>query len=201
MYRYAAQNVDPEITSRAVGKDLPVKPKFAIEVCRAIRGRSVKGAKLFLEDVVALKRAVPFRKVQRNIKHQKGVGPGRFPVKVAAAALKVLKDAESNAEYKGLDPTRMFVRHAAASRASPIRGFMPRAQGRATAWDTHTTHLEIVLEEREEGEAKAAAPAPEKPAKPTKGAKGEKEKASKARRAGERARAKKAKKTSKKKEE
>jgi large subunit ribosomal protein L22 len=167
MYRYAAQNVDSEVTSRAVGKDLPVKPKFAIEVAAAIRGRPLGKAKQFLEDVVALKRAVPFRKTTRNIKHRKdGVGPGKYPVKVAAAFLRVLKDAESNAEYKGLDPERMFVRHAAANRASPIRGIMPRAQGRATAWDTHTSHLEIVLEEREpkeSGAAKDAAPAAEKP--------------------------------------
>ena len=149
-YGYAAQNVDPETTSKAAGREVPVKPKFAVNVCKAIKGKSVKQARQFLEDVVAKKRAVPFRVHKTNIKHQKGgVGPGKFPVATAAATLRILNDAASNAEYKGLDPDTMFVWHAAAHRGAPIPGTMPRAQGRATAWDKSTSHIEIVLKNKE----------------------------------------------------
>ena len=150
-YGYAAQNVDPEVTSKAAGREVPVKPKFAVNVCKAIKGKDVKKARAFLEDVVALKRAVPFHVHKTNIKHQKGgVGPGKFPVAVAAATLRILNDAASNAEYKGLDPETMVVWHAAAHRGAPIPGTMPRAQGRATAWDKSTSHIEIVLKNKEE---------------------------------------------------
>jgi len=150
-YGYAAQNVDPETTSKAAGREIPVKPKFAVNVCKAIKGKTVKQARAFLEGVTELKVAVPFRVHKRQVKHRKGgVGPGQYPVNVAAATLRILNDAASNAEYKGLDPDTMYVWHACAHRGAPMPGSMPRAQGRATAWDKSTSHIEIVLKTKEE---------------------------------------------------
>lgn len=152
-YGYAAQNVDPETTSKAAGREIPVKPKFAVNVCKAIKGKSVKQARTFLEEVVALKTAVPFRVHNRHVKHRKGgVGPGQYPVNVAAATLRLVNEAASNAEYKGLDPENMYVWHACAHRGAPMPGFMPRAQGRATAWNKSTSHIEIVLKNKEKEE-------------------------------------------------
>jgi|ERR1051325_5450993 large subunit ribosomal protein L22 len=152
-YAYAAQNVDAEKTSKALGRDIPVKPKFAMNVCKAIKGKSVKQAKTFLENVVVLKAAVPFRVHKTNIKHRKGgIGPGKYPVRAAAAILRVLKDAESNAEYKGLDPENMVIWHTVAHKARSLPGTMPRAQGRATQWDKQCSHIEIVLKNREKEE-------------------------------------------------
>ncbi|MEA3199229.1 MAG: large subunit ribosomal protein [Thermoplasmata archaeon] len=153
-YGYAAQNVDPETTSKAVGREIPVKPKFAVNVCKAIKGKSVKQARTFLEDVTKLKAAVPFRVHKRQVKHRAGgIGPGQYPVNVAKATLRILNDAASNAEYKGLDPDKMYVWHACAHRGAPIPGIMPRAQGRATAWDKSTSHIEIVLKNESEEKA------------------------------------------------
>lgn len=150
-FGYAAQNVDPETTAKAAGRDIPVKPKFAVNVAKALKGKSVKQARTFLEEVVALKTPVPFRVHKRQVKHRRGgVGPGQFPVSVAAAYLRVLNDASSNAEYKGLDPDNMYVWHACAHRAAPLPGFMPRAQGRATQWNKQCSHLELVLKNKEE---------------------------------------------------
>ena len=150
-YGYAAQNVDPETTAKAAGRELPVKPKFAVNVCKAIKGKTVKQARTFLEGVVELRTAVPFKVHKRQVKHRKGgVGPGQYPVSVAAAMLRILNDASSNAEYKGLDPDNMYVWHAAAHRAAPLPGFMPRAQGRATQWNKQCSHIEIVLKNKEE---------------------------------------------------
>ena len=150
-YGYAAQNVDPEITSRAAGREIPVKPKFTVNVCKAIKGKTVKQARAFLEDVVVLKAAVPFRVHTRQVKHRRGgIGPGQYPVDAAAAVLRVLNDASSNAEYKGLDPDAMYVWHAACHRGAKMPGFMPRAHGRATPWEKSTSHIEIVLKNKEE---------------------------------------------------
>jgi large subunit ribosomal protein L22 len=150
-YGYAAQNVDPEITSKAAGREIPVKPKFTVNVCKAIKGKTVKQARTLLEGAISQTIAIPFRVHKRHVKHQKGgVGPGAYPKNSASAVLRVLNEAASNAEYKGLDPDNMFVWHACAHRGAPQPGFMPRAQGRATPWDKSTTHIEIVLMNKQE---------------------------------------------------
>lgn len=150
-YGYAAQNVDPETTSKAAGREIPVKPKFTVNVCKAIKGKTVKQARTFLESVTRLETPVPFRVHKRQVKHRKGgVGPGQWPVNSARAVLRVLNDAASNAEYKGLDPETMYVWHACAHTGRPQQGIMPRAQGRATAWNKSTSHIEIVLKNAED---------------------------------------------------
>ena len=61
--------------------------------------------------------------------------------------LKVLENAENNAEYKGFDPENMKIAHISAYGGRVIRGIMPRAQGRATDKNTKTTNIEIIIEE------------------------------------------------------
>lgn len=152
-YGYAAQNVDPEVTAKAAGREVPVKPKFAVNVCKAIKNKTVAQARTFLEGVVEKKIAVPFRVHNRHVKHRKGgLGPGQYPVNVAAATLRILNEAAANAEYKGLDPETMYIWHTCAHRGAPQPGFMPRAQGRATAWNKSTSHIEIVLKTQEKEE-------------------------------------------------
>jgi large subunit ribosomal protein L22 len=142
---------DPEKTAIASAREVPVKPRHVVNVCRAIRGMSLARAKSYLEAVQKEEAAVPFFRHIRNVKHRRGkIGPGQFPVKAATKVLAVVQSAEANAEYKGLDPEKMFVAHAAMQKSSPIRGSMPRAQGRATPWNTSTCHIEIVLQEREQ---------------------------------------------------
>ncbi len=149
-YGYAAQNVDPETTAKAAGREIPVKPKFAVNVCKAIKGKTIKQARTFLEGVVEKKIAVPFKTHKRHVKHQKGgIGPGAYPVNTAAAMLKILNEAASNAEYKGLDPDTMYIWHTCAHRGAPQPGYMPRAQGRATPWFKSTSHIEIVIKNAE----------------------------------------------------
>ncbi|MGQ0534891.1 MAG: 50S ribosomal protein L22 [Methanobacteriota archaeon] len=184
---------DPEATAIASGRSLPVSPRDAVNVCRAIRGRSLTAAKDFLEGVIEERVAVPYFRHLRNQAHRRGkVGPGAFPRKCAEAILGVLQNAENNAEYKGLDVDRMVVHHAAAHKAGYIPGMMPKAHGSSGAWNTSLSHIEIVLAERPEG-----APHEEAPAKADAEKEGKKE-VSKAKKAGARARAKRAKKQQKK---
>ena len=136
--------------ARARGVELPISPKKTYEVLNAIRGKSLEEARTFLEEVVELKRAVPFRRFNQETAHKRGIGPGRFPKKVARSILQLLQNAESNAEYEGLDTGQLFVFVASSARGKIHKASMPRAQGRATAWNEQTTHVEIVLKEREE---------------------------------------------------
>jgi large subunit ribosomal protein L22 len=136
--------------ARARGVEVPISPKKTYEVMNAIRGLSVDRARTVLTDAIELRRAIPFRRYNQETAHHPASGPGRFAVKVAKNVLQVLENAEQNAEYEGLDVDRLFVRVAACSRGRIQKANMPRAHGRATAWNEQTTNIEIVLAERKE---------------------------------------------------
>ena len=142
---------EPGVTvARARGVEVPISPKKTYEVLNAIRGLPLARARAFLEDVTAHRRAVPFRRYNQETAHKRGIGPGRDPEKVAEHVLKVLTNAQENAEYEGLDTDRLFVKVAASARGRIRKASMPRAHGRATAWNEQTTHIEIVLGEAKE---------------------------------------------------
>jgi large subunit ribosomal protein L22 len=138
---------DPDTTSRAIGKEIPVSPKFSREICRMIKGKKVTDALKMLEEVTELTRPVPIRRYNMGVAHKKGVGPGRFPVKAAKAISKVIESAKQNAEYKGLDAENMRVKLVAAHLGRTIPGHMPRAYGRSTPWNQQTVNIEVILEE------------------------------------------------------
>ena len=140
---------DPDVTAKALGKEMPVSPKFAREVAGMIRGMKVDTARKALEDVIDKKRAVPLKRYNKRVSHKPGVGPGRYPVKAATAILGVLDSAVSNADYKGLDKDNLVISTISVSRGRTIPGHMPRAHGRATQWNQETVNLEIILMEAE----------------------------------------------------
>ncbi|WP_258083074.1 50S ribosomal protein L22 [Thermococcus thermotolerans] len=148
-FSHSFQNFDPDRMARASGRDLRISPKHSIELLREIKGMMLKDAIKYLDDVIALKRPVPMKRFNDSQGHKpgKGFGPGRYPVKVAKAVKKVLLNAKNNAEQKGLDPDRLRIIHAAAQRGPVLRGYIPRAFGRATPFNEQTTHIEIVVEE------------------------------------------------------
>jgi large subunit ribosomal protein L22 len=138
--------------ARARGVEVPISPKKTYEVLNAIRGLPVARATSILEDAIALKRTIPFRRYNQETAHHPGTGPGRYATKVARNVLKVLENARENAEYEGMDVDRLFVKVAASSRGRIRKATMPRAHGRSTTWNEQTTHIEIVLAERKEAE-------------------------------------------------
>ncbi|MEM2869363.1 MAG: 50S ribosomal protein L22 [Thermoplasmata archaeon] len=142
--------VDDTKTAKSIGKELPISPKHAVEICREIRGMPLDRAKEFLEGVIAGRTPVPFRRYTYQVSHQRGCrGPGRFPKKAAQYILRVLEDAESNAEYKGFDTESLEVLQAAAHRGRTWHQRMPRAHGRWTQKDRLMTNIEVILQKRE----------------------------------------------------
>jgi len=146
--RYSTE-VDPDKTAKAFGYELHCSKKDSRNLAYAIKGMKVPDGKKYLQEVIDQKRATPavFHKQKRA--HQKGIGPGSFPQKAAKYILKILENAENNAEYKGFDPENMKITHASAYGGRVVRGIMPRAQGRATNKNTKTTNIEIIIEEVE----------------------------------------------------
>lgn len=149
--KYAYNKKDNEAkTARAMAKSLKISPKHCVEICNALRGMEVDKAKAYLNDVIDMKRAVPFKRHNKKVGHRKGLEgwpTGRYPVKAANQILKVLENAEANAEYKGMDTDKLVIEHISSHRGVVIRGAIPRAFGRVTPFNTPTTHIQIVLEE------------------------------------------------------
>ncbi len=142
-------DVDEETTAKAYGRELPISPKKAREVCMALRKRPVQEAILLLEDVIERRRPVPYRRYKRGVAHRKGMDAGGYPIKVARHLLRLLESARENAEYKGLDADAMVVHHISAYRGQPTKAYRPRALGRSTPWTKERTNVELILREVE----------------------------------------------------
>ncbi len=141
---------DPETTSRAYGRELHISPKKSVEVCNMLRGRDVDAALNILEEIIEKKRAVPYRRHNKRVAHNKGVGPGGYPVNVAKEIKRLIEEAQNNAEDKGLDSEDMRILSLCAHRGQVVRGYRPRAFGRSSPSDRKTTNLEVILEKKED---------------------------------------------------
>ena len=151
-YSFQEQRYDIDRIAKASGRDLRIKPKHAREICACIKGMKVDQAKSFLEDVIQLKRSVPFRRHKKKQAHRKDLKEfkwyaGRFPQKAAARVYEVLTAVESNAEYKGLDVDLCRIIHAAANRGRIIKRYIERAHGRSSPKYKHLSHVELVIYE------------------------------------------------------
>ncbi len=142
---------DAEKTATSRGVDVHCSPKASRNIVRTIKGMRLEDAKEFLEAVTRKETAVPMTVRKQKIKHRKGqgFGPGGYPVKAAERVLRILENAENNAEYKDLETENLRIVHASAYRGETIVKFRPRAQGRATPSCEQTTNMEIVLGEDE----------------------------------------------------
>ena len=184
MATYYSTVSDPATTAQAYGRDMPCSPKSGRNVARAIKGMPVARAKAFLEDVKALKTAVPFKVRVRKIHHRKGgMGSGKYPVQTVKCMLKVLESAEANAEYKGLDKDRLVITHSTAYQGNVIQAYTPRAQGRATPHYNRLCNFEVILTQATDEESKAEGKAARE-AKTGKAAKAASKRESKVRKAG-----------------
>merc|ERR1712142_593091 len=79
-----------------------------------------------------------------------GTASGRWPLKSAQFLLDMLKNAESNAEYKGLDADHLVVDHIMVNRAPKMRRRTYRARGRINPYMSSPCHIEMALVEKEQ---------------------------------------------------
>ncbi len=134
-----------ENMAKATGRDLGISTKKAVEICNALKGKSLEKAKTYLEKVIVLKQAVPMKRFRRDTGHKAGMAAGRYPVKTAVAILSIIESAEANAQNKGLSTKNMVVLHMCAHTASK-----PWHYGRKKRQKMKRTHVEVVLSEHKE---------------------------------------------------
>jgi large subunit ribosomal protein L22 len=137
--------------ARAKANELNMSPKHSIEIAGFIRHKRVNDAIAYLNDVVKLKKALPFRYFNRNVAHKRGLpgnwDAGRYPVKASREYIRILESVKKNAEYIGLDTENLEIIHASANRGRAQKAFFPRAMGRATPKARESVNIEIIVRE------------------------------------------------------
>lgn len=149
----------------------------------------LRRAQRFLKNVMEKKECVPFRRFNGGVGRcaqakQWGTSIGRWPKKSADFLLQLLKNAEANADCKGLDIDRLVVDHIQVrldaclivcyarsdkilcifqvNRAPCLRRRTYRAHGRINPYMSSPCHIEVILSEKEEVVAKVADDEPKK---------------------------------------
>ena len=109
--------------AKAVLRYVRISPRKVGILCDLIRGKSVNQAVAILSTT-----------------HKAASEP----------LLKLVKSAAANAENNHqMDPEKLYVSAALADPGPIIKRFMPRAQGRAYRINKRTSHITIVLKEKE----------------------------------------------------
>ncbi len=147
-YKYSIIT-DPDRSAKASARDIEVSPKAAREICRAIKGMKIDKCKDYLEDVIAKKRSVPYRRFKHKVGHKsdlQGWGPGRYPVKAAKEILKIVENLENNVEYNQLQVDKAKITHAVTLLGTKETRYFYRANGRSTPKVRQKVHIELVAE-------------------------------------------------------
>ena len=83
------------------GKSVPVSTKYSMAICRFIKHKTIEKAIKDLEEVVALRKAVPMK---GEIPHRKGkIMSGRFPKRASESFIMLLKSLLGNANNHDVD--------------------------------------------------------------------------------------------------
>lgn len=145
-FGYSAQLYNPASDVRGSLREVDVSPKEARELAEYIKGMSLDRARSVLNEVIELKRAVPFRRYKKGIAHHRveGFYAGRYPVKAARLFLKLLDNLEASAIYKGFDVSRLVLVHVAAYPGRKLKRYQPRAFGRSSPRNRVLVHIEAV---------------------------------------------------------
>merc|ERR1739848_924692 len=163
MVKYAREPANVTKSAKARGSDLRVHFKNTRESAMAIKKMGLIQAKQYLEDVLAHKRVIVFRRFCGGVgrtaqaKNEGSTnGQGRWPKKSVDAILGLLQNMESNAELKGLQPEQLFITHVQVNQAPKQRRRTFRAHGRMGPYKASPCHVEITASEKPEAVQKGA---------------------------------------------
>jgi large subunit ribosomal protein L22 len=133
-----------ENMAKVTGRSTPVSTKQAIVISDLLRGMNLQKAKSYLEEVIKKKKAVPFTRFNHGIGHKTGMGPGRYPLNSSKEILELLKSAESNAQFKGMNISNIIIAYMNASKAATAWHY-----GRQRRRQMKRTNITIILTEKQ----------------------------------------------------
>ncbi|XP_034862494.1 large ribosomal subunit protein uL22-like [Mirounga angustirostris] len=155
MVRYWLDPENPMKSCKSRGSNLRVHFKNTRKTAQAIKGMHIRKATKCLKGVTLQKQCVPFRRYNGGVGRcaqakQWGWTQGRWPKKIAEFLLHMLKNAESNAELKGLDVNSVVIEHILVNKAPKMRCSMYRAHGRINPYMSSPCHMEMIPTEKEQ---------------------------------------------------
>uniref|UniRef100_A0A8C6B0C9 Large ribosomal subunit protein uL22 n=1 Tax=Monodon monoceros TaxID=40151 RepID=A0A8C6B0C9_MONMO len=141
MVRYSLDPENPTKSCKSRGSNLHIHFKNTSETAQAIKGMHIRKATKYMKDVTLKKQCVPFRRYNGGVGRcpqakQWGWTQGRWPKKNAEFLLYMLKNAEGNAELKGLDGDSLVIEDY-------------RAHGWINPYMSSPCHTEMILTEKE----------------------------------------------------
>merc|ERR1719359_2044584 len=119
-----------------MGVDLRVSYKNTYNVIESIKGMNLRAAQKYLEAVCEKKRCIAFNRYNLGLGRTPQAkefkrSQGRWPVKSCKIVLDLLRNAESNADFKNLDADNLSVSFVQVQRAQHGRRRTYRAHGRS----------------------------------------------------------------------
>merc|ERR1711955_185015 len=155
MTRYSQEPDNATKSCKARGSYLRVHFKNTRETAAVIKRMHLRKAVRFLNDVIKKKQCVPFRRFNGGVGRKAQAKAwnhtqGRWPKKSAEFMLQLLKNAESNAEFKGLDVDSLVIDHIQVNAAPKMRRRTYRAHGRINPYMSSPCHIEMILSEKEQ---------------------------------------------------
>ena len=161
MVKYSREPENSTKSCKARGSDLRVHFKNKREAAQSIKHMQLDKAKGYLEAVLEHRRAIPFHRFCGGVGRTAQAkntdstnGQARWPKKSCEFLLGLLKNAESNAEVKGLDTDNLVITHIQVNKAQKQRRRTYRAHGRINPYMSSPCHIELILQERAEPVAK-----------------------------------------------
>uniref|UniRef100_D1FQ08 Large ribosomal subunit protein uL22 n=1 Tax=Simulium nigrimanum TaxID=683695 RepID=D1FQ08_SIMNI len=160
MGKYSKDADNPSKSCKARSSNLRVHFKNTRETANAIKRMPLRRAQRYLKNVCEFKECIPFRRYNGGCGRTPQAKAfktslGRWPKKSAEYLLQLLKNAEANADFKGLDVDRLVIEHIQVNRAPCLRRRTYRAHGRINPYMSSPCHIEMILAEKEEVVAKA----------------------------------------------
>lgn len=121
-------NLNPKKSAKAYGRDLRISTKSSTIICRAISGKNLAKGKNLLQDLVEKRRSLE----------------GKYYTNASKEILNIIKSAEANAEFKGLDLNRLVIfasAHKGSTFIRPRRLKMRRTRRKMT-------NIQVVLQQK-----------------------------------------------------
>ncbi|CAD7688679.1 unnamed protein product [Nyctereutes procyonoides] len=154
MVRYSLDPENPTKSCKSRGSNLCVHFKNTHEADQAIKSMHIRKATKYLKDVTLQKQCVPFHRYNGGVGRcaqakQWGWTQSQWPKKSAKFLLHMLKNAESNAELKGLDVDSLLIEHIQVNKAPKVRCRIYRAHGRINPYVSSPCHMMILTEKEQ----------------------------------------------------
>ncbi|XP_034526417.1 60S ribosomal protein L17-like [Ailuropoda melanoleuca] len=150
MVLYSLDPENPTKSCKSRGSNLRVHFKNTGETAQAIKGMPIREACRYLKDVPLQKPCGPFRPCSGGPGRCARAKPGdctqAWGLKRSAEFLvRMLKNAECNAELQGLDADSLVIGHIQVSKAPKMQHRAYRAPGRINPYMRSPCHTEMML--------------------------------------------------------